>query len=95
MKIRNGKIYFSSIKFTTLDFIKKFIEKNDYSPTLLEISKGLGFSRSRAGTIVAELYKLGMIYKGDSNHRKIRMSDSQMSAVPKLKSNRGWGLIVK
>ena len=44
----------------------------------------------QGGTIVAELYRLGMIYKGDSNHRKIRMSDSQMSAVPKLKFNREY-----
>tara|TARA_Y100001973_G_C5147844_1_gene306396 strand:+ start:729 stop:1016 length:288 start_codon:yes stop_codon:yes gene_type:complete len=89
MKKTNGhKIYFSEKKFKVLKFIKDFIEKYNYSPTLFEIANQFGYSRARAGVIVRDLYKMGLIYKGESNHRKIRMTANQISSVKNLKFNR-------
>ena len=34
-------IYYSPIKKTVLEFIVKFIDKNQFSPTYLEIAKGV------------------------------------------------------
>ena len=67
----NGTIYFSEVKYKVLDFIKKFIDEHDYSPTFLEIGENFSFSRARAGKICSELYKMGLINKGGSSHRKI------------------------
>ena len=86
----NGTIYFSSVKFKVLDFIKKFIDEHDYSPTFLEIGLSMNFSRARAGKICSELYKMGLINKGGSSHRKIRMNPTQLKQVKKLKINREY-----
>ena len=86
----NGIIYFSSVKFKVLDFIKKFIDEHDYSPTFLEIGLSMNFSRARAGKICSELYKMGLINKGGSSHRKIRMNPTQLKQVKKLKINREY-----
>jgi SOS-response transcriptional repressor LexA len=86
----NGTIYFSSVKFKVLDFIKKFIDEHDYSPTFLEIGENFSFSRARAGKICSELYKMGLINKGGSSHRKIRMNPTQLKQVKKLKINREY-----
>ena len=63
-------IYLSKIKFDVLNYIKQFIKDNEYSPTLAEIAKKLGFTRARAGVIVSELFDLGLISRGNSSHRK-------------------------
>tara|TARA_R100000700_G_C3115187_1_gene106497 strand:+ start:279 stop:566 length:288 start_codon:yes stop_codon:yes gene_type:complete len=89
MKNGNGhKIYFSEKKFKVLIFIRDFIKKYDYSPTLSELAKHFGYSRARAGAIVRDLYKMGLIYKGESNHRRIRMTTNQLKSVKDLKFNR-------
>ncbi len=86
----NGTIYFSSVKFKVLAFIKKFIDEHDYSPTFLEIGNHFNFSRARAGKICSELYKMGLINKGGSSHRKIRMNPTQLKQVKSLKINREY-----
>ena len=88
----NGTIYFSSVKFKVLDFIKRFINEHDYSPTFLEIGENFSFSRARAGKICSELYKMGLINKGGSSHRKIRMNPTQLKRVKGLKINREYSV---
>jgi len=88
----NGTIYFSSVKFEVLDFIKRFINEHDYSPTFLEIGENCSFSRARAGKICSELYKMGLINKGGSSHRKIRMNPTQLKQVKGLKINREYSV---
>ena len=89
MKNGNGnKIYFSEIKYKVLKFIKNVIEEYDYSPTYLEVGKHFNFSRSRAAIICKDLYRMGLINKGESNHRKIRMTQMQLNSVNSLKFNR-------
>jgi len=88
----NGTIYFSSVKFKVLAFIKKFIDEHDYSPTFLEIGNHFNFSRARAGKICSELYKMGLINKGGSSHRKIRMNPTQLKQVKGLKINREYSI---
>ena len=88
----NGTIYFSSVKFKVLDFIKRFINEHDYSPTFLEIGLAMGYSRARAGKICSELYRMGLINKGGSSHRKIRMNPTQLKQVKGLKINREYSV---
>jgi len=88
----NGTIYFSSVKFKVLDFIKRFINEHDYSPTFLEIGLSQNFSRARAGKICSELYRMGLINKGGSSHRKIRMNPTQLKQVKGLKINREYSV---
>ena len=88
----NGTIYFSSVKFKVLDFIKRFINEHDYSPTFLEIGLSMNFSRARAGKICSELYRMGLINKGGSSHRKIRMNPTQLKQVKGLKINREYSV---
>jgi|LUMS01.1.fsa_nt_gb sulfur relay (sulfurtransferase) DsrC/TusE family protein len=92
MKNGNGhnQIYFSEVKFKVLKYIKNFIKQYGYSPTCKEIAKAHGYSRSRAGAICTDLYKMGLIYKGDSSHRKIRMTQAQIDSVSNLKINREY-----
>jgi len=88
----NGTIYFSSVKFKVLDFIKRFINEHDYSPTFHEIGENFSFSRARAGKICSELYRMGLINKGGSSHRKIRMNPTQLKQVKGLKINREYSV---
>jgi len=83
-------IYLSKIKFDVLNYIKQFIKDNEYSPTLAEIAKKLGFTRARAGVIVMELFRLGLISKGNSSHRKIRMNQKQVALTLNLQYNREY-----
>jgi len=92
MKNGNGTIYFSQVKHKVLDFIRKYIEQHDYSPTFLEIGNHFNFSRARAGKICSELYKMGLINKGGSSHRKIRMNPTQLKQVGSLKINREYSI---
>ena len=85
-------IYLSKVKFNVLSYIKEFIKDNEYSPTLAEIAKKLGFTRARAGVIVMDLFKLGVITKGKSSHRKIRMSNKQIALTLNLQYNREYKL---
>ncbi len=85
-------IYLSKIKFDVLNYIKQFIKDNEYSPTLAEIAKKLGFTRARAGVIVAELFDLGLISRGNSSHRKIRMNKKQIELTLNLHYNREYKL---
>ena len=48
------------------------------------------FSRARAGAIVAELFKLNLISKGGSAHRKIRLTDTQTDSIPTLLYNKEY-----
>lgn len=85
-------IYLSKVKFDVLEYIKKFIKEKKYSPTLAEIAKRIGFTRARAGVIVMDLFDLGLITKGNSSHRKIRMSQKQVALTLNLQYNREYKL---
>jgi len=85
-------IYLSKVKFDVLEYIKKFIKEKKYSPTLAEIAKRIGFTRARAGVIVMDLFDLGLITKGKSSHRKIRMSQKQVALTLNLQYNREYKL---
>ena len=83
-------IYLSDPKLKTLKFIKKYIQKHNFSPTFAEISKAMKWSRARSGKIVRELYELGFISKGINAHRKIEMSEEQMIAVETYNLNKSY-----
>lgn len=98
MKLRNGingngnghNIFLSSIKLNVLIFIRNFIQENDYSPTYLEIGKHFKFSRARAGAIISELYKLGLISKIKQSTRNIEINKNQLEKISKLKVNKTY-----
>lgn len=83
-------IYLSKIKYDVLKFISNFIKQHKYSPTYKEIGSKFKFSRARSGAICAELYELGLIQKGGSAHRKIRLSDKQHSDIKTLAFNKEY-----
>tara|TARA_B110000003_G_C16504565_1_gene478739 strand:- start:502 stop:783 length:282 start_codon:yes stop_codon:yes gene_type:complete len=83
-------IYLSTIKYEVLKFITSFIEVNKFSPTYLDIARKFRFSRARAGKIVRELFLIGLITKGYSAHRNIRMTEDQMKIVPNLNYNKEY-----
>jgi len=83
-----NKIYFSKRKYEVFNFIVKYFQKNEYTPTFAEIAKNLGFTRSRANAIVNDLVEIGLIDKEtDASQRKIRLSKSQINHLHKLKCN--------
>ena len=90
MKNGNGHIYLSQIKLDVLKFIKYFIHHNDYAPTYKEIGSKFRFSRPRAGAIIAELYKLGLISKNNQAHRNIELTDKQLEKISMLKVNKSY-----
>jgi len=90
MKNGNGHIYLSQIKLDVLKYIKYFIQQYDYSPTYKEIGHKFKFSRARAGAIIAELFKLNLISKGEQAHRNIELSDNQISKISMLKVNKSY-----
>lgn len=58
-----------------LVFIKRFIDKNGYSPSYEEISSGLGYSsKSRVHARVTALVKLGKITKVEHMSRSIEVA---------------------
>jgi len=89
-QINENKIFFTKIKLKVLKFINQYIKKYNYSPTCLEVGRAMNFSRARAGKICSELYKMNLINKGGSSHRKIRMNPAQLKQVKKLKINREY-----
>lgn len=92
--INNEKyLYFSSIKYEVLKYISLYIYKKKYSPTYLDIAKRFHFSPARAGKIIKELFLLGLISKGYSAHRKIRMNDNQLTAVDNLAYNKEYPIL--
>ena len=48
------------------------------------------YSRARAAAVIKELYLIGLISKGYSAHRNIRMTKEQIKAVPNLKYNKEY-----
>ena len=82
--------YLSKIKYDVLKYISTFIKQHRYSPTYKEIAVKFKFSRARAGAIVAELFKLNLISKGGSAHRKIRLTDTQTDSIPTLLYNKEY-----
>ena len=92
---RKNYIYLSSIKYDVLKFITSFIEDNKFSPTYLDIARKFRFSRARAGKVVRELFLIGLITKGYSAHRNIRMTKEQIKAVPNLRYNKEFKMINK
>lgn len=83
-----NKIYFSKRKYEVFEYIVKYFQDNEYTPTFQEIAKNLKFSRSRANAIVNDLLKVGLIDKEtDASQRKIRISKHQVSLLNKLKFN--------
>ena len=89
---KNENIYLSKIKYDVLNFISNFIKENNFSPTFVEVGKKFKFSRARAGKIIAELYELGFISKGESSHRKIRMDTEQLVSIEHLNFNREYSV---
>ncbi len=82
-----NKIYLSDKKFKVFKFIATYYKEHEFTPTFAEIAKHEGFTRSRANAIVNDLMKLGLIDKGDSSRRKIRLNNKQIKLVNSLKIN--------
>jgi len=53
------------------DFIVRYIKKNKQSPTLLEISEGVGMKKQNAHKVVNVLQSKGFVSKDQFNHRSI------------------------
>nr|BAR19027.1 LexA family transcriptional repressor [uncultured Mediterranean phage uvMED] len=83
-------IYLSEIKWKVLQYINNFTQEKKFSPTYKEIAESHNFSRARAGAICGELFKLGLISKGKSAHRKIRLSRKQINLIPTLHFNKEY-----
>lgn len=61
----------------TLDYIKAFIEKNNYSPSLNEIAIGIGItSRGVAHRYVNALIEKGYLYKHPNSQRGLEVIES-------------------
>ncbi len=86
----NGHVYLSQIKLDVLNFIKTFIKTNNYAPLYKEIAEKFNFSRARAGALIAEFYKLGLISKGHQAHRNIEINKDQLKTISKLKVNKAY-----
>jgi len=67
-----------------LDFIKKYTSKNDYSPSLREISDHIGKSLSSAQHFVEELRDKGYLQKAEGVARGISASDKRSGRIFKL-----------
>ncbi len=62
----------------TFDFIKKFINKNNYSPSLNEIALGIGItSRGVAHRYVNALIEKGYLYKQPNSQRSLEIVDPE------------------
>ena len=83
-------IYLSQAKYNVLKFITSFIRQYKYSPTHKDAAMNFRYSRARAAAVIGELYLIGLISKGYSAHRNIRMTKEQIKAVPNLKYNKEY-----
>ncbi len=65
-------------------FIKQYVDKYDYAPSLQEIAHGIGIkSRSLISRYVHALKKAGQLELADEGHRKIRLtSNNDDMALP-------------
>jgi repressor LexA len=64
-----------------LAFIRRFIQKHDYSPTLDEIARGLGLTKPGAQVIVRGLQKSRVIRKQRYEHRSIQLVGEGMQIL--------------
>ena len=83
-------IYLSEAKYNVLKVITSFIQQQNYSPTNKEVAMNFRYSKARAAAVIKELYLIGLISKGYSAHRNIRMTKEQIKAVPNLKYNKEY-----
>ena len=60
-------------KKIALNFIKRFIKKNEYSPSLQEIANYSGITRPRAHQIVKELIADGKLKKAKGKQRGLTL----------------------
>lgn len=67
-----------------LDFIKDFVKKNNYSPSLNEIARHFQKSVSTAQHFVEELGNRGFLQKTDNIARGISMTVQQLGRIFKL-----------
>ena len=88
-------IYLSEAKYNVLKFITSFIRQYKYSPTHKDAAMNFRYSRARAAAVFGELYLIGLISKGSSAHRNIRMTKEQIKAVPNLRYNKEFKMINK
>ena len=88
-------IYLSEAKYNVLKFITSFIRQYKYSPTHKDAAMNFRYSRARAAAVIKELYLIGLISKGHSAHRNIRMTKEQIKAVPNLRYNKEFKMINK
>ena len=88
-------IYLSETKYNVLKFITSFIRQYKYSPTHKDAAMNFRYSRARAAAVFGELYLIGLISKGSSAHRNIRMTKEQIKAVPNLRYNKEFKMINK
>lgn len=59
------------------EFIKQYVDKHDYAPSLQEIAHGIGIkSRSLISRYVHALEKSGHLALANEGHRKIRLTSS-------------------
>ena len=77
-------IYLTPKQKKVLDFIKKYTSKNDYSPSLREISDHIGKSLSSAQHFVEELRDKGYLQKAEGVARGISASDKRSGRIFKL-----------
>ena len=91
-------IYYSPIKKTVLEFIVKFIDKHKYSPTYLEIAKGVksvtsekNITKARAARICKDLVDLGLLQKSNTqSHRKVIIDSAIIAKVDSIQLNKGY-----
>ncbi len=76
--------YLTPKQKNVLVFIKKYTSKNDYSPSLREISNHIGKSLSSAQHFVQELRDKGYLQKEEGVARGISASDKQSGRIFKL-----------
>ena len=90
MNRKNGKdyIFLSKVKADVLSYIADFVRDNKYSPTLIEIGKRFGFTRSRSNAIVNDLARANLLTK-DLRYpqRKIKLNHQQLLKISSLKVN--------
>lgn len=69
----------------TLNFIKSFVDKNGYPPTVREICNIVGFkSTASAKYYLDKLEEQGLIRKGDNKNRAIEVVDKTASFSPSV-----------
>jgi len=66
-----------------LDFVRSFIERHGYAPSLREISDGLGWAATNAAAdMLGRLQAKGYLERAKGRARAIRLTDPSSAANP-------------